>query len=337
MGAIVRSFDTRPEVKEQIESMNAEFLMLDFEEDGSGAGGYAKVMSQEFIDAEMALFRRQAEEVNIIITTALIPGKPAPELITAEMVEAMKPGSVIVDLAAEQGGNCALTEPGKLTVAYGVTLIGYTDMPSRLAPQASQLYSSNLRHLLVELCPARDGQIVVDMDDEVIRGATVVKDGEITWPPPKAAPPPAKPVPAPTVADSESRSQGDSDSEGSAAVPGRSSPRWAGPAIAVGSGAALLAIVGATAPPSFLDHFTVFVLACFVGYMVVWNVRPALHTPLMSVTNAISSIIIIGALLQISSGDRLIAGLAAFVVLMTAINIFGGFGVTRRMLAMFRK
>jgi NAD(P) transhydrogenase subunit alpha len=325
MGAIVRAFDTRPEVKEQIESMNAEFLMLDFEEEGAGAGGYAKVMSKEFIDAEMALFRAQAKDVDIIITTALVPGKPAPELITADMVESMKSGSVIVDLAAEQGGNCALTEPGKLSVAHGVTLIGYTDLPSRLAPQASQLYSTNLRHLLTELTPAKDGSILVDMDDEVIRGATVVNDGAVTWPPPKAPPPPPRPEPAAAL----------SKVEDSPAKPPL--PRWAGPAMALGLGGALLAIVGATAPPSFLEHFTVFVLACFVGYMVVWNVTPALHTPLMSVTNAISSIIIIGALLQISSGDKLITGLAGFVVLMTAINIFGGFGVTRRMLAMFRK
>jgi NAD(P) transhydrogenase subunit alpha len=284
-------------------------------------------MSKEFIDAEMALFRAQAKEVDIIVTTALIPGKPAPELITADMVESMKPGSVIVDLAAEQGGNCALTEPGKLSVAHDVTLIGYTDLPSRLAPQASQLYSTNLRHLLTELCPAKDGSIVVDMDDEVIRGATVVNHGQITWPPPKPAPPPPKAEQPPAAAASQVIGK-----------PAKASlPRWAGPAIALGLGGALLGVVGATAPPSFLDHFTVFVLACFVGYMVVWNVTPALHTPLMSVTNAISSIIVVGALLQISSGDKLIAGLAAFVVLMTAINIFGGFGVTRRMLRMFRK
>ena len=325
MGAIVRAFDTRPEVKEQIESMNAEFLMLEFEEEGSGSGGYAKVMSKEFIEAEMALFGQQAEEVDIIITTALIPGKPAPELITADMVESMKPGSVIVDLAAEQGGNCALTERGKLTVAHGVTVIGYTDLPSRLAPQASQLYATNLRHLLAELCPEKDGAIVVDMDDEVIRGATIVKDGEVTWPPPQVAPPPLpKPAPEP-AAETEP-------------VPVKEPlPAWAGPAMVLGTGGVLLALVGATAPPSFLAHFTVFVLACFVGYMVVWNVTAALHTPLMSVTNAISSVIIIGALLQISSDDALIAGIAGFVILITAINIFGGFGVTRRMLAMFRK
>jgi NAD(P) transhydrogenase subunit alpha len=305
--------------------MNAEFLMLEFEEEGAGSGGYAKVMSKEFIDAEMALFRRQAEEVDIVITTALIPGKPAPELWTAEMVAAMKPGSVIVDLAAEQGGNCALTEPGKLAVAHGVTIIGYTDLPSRLAPQASQLYATNLRNLLTELCPAKDGQIVVAMDDEVIRGATVVHDGAVTWPAPqtKAPPPPPKPKAEPAA------------EAASAARP--AAPTWVGPAITLGLGALLLGLVGATAPASFLAHFTVFVLACFVGYMVVWNVSASLHTPLMSVTNAISSIIIIGALLQISSASPLIAGLAALVVLMTAINIFGGFGVTRRMLAMFRK
>ena len=324
MGAIVRAFDTRPEVREQIESMHAEFLMLDFAESGTGVGGYAKVMSQEFIDAEMALFRRQAEEVDIIITTALIPGRPAPKLITAETVAAMRPGSVIVDLAAEQGGNCALTIPGELAVAHGVTIVGYTDLPSRLAPQSSQLYATNLRNLLAELCPAGDGRIVLDMDDEVVRAATVVHEGRVTWPPPPLKAPPSPPrQPAPATA-----------APVKAAKP-RASSAWQ--ILALIAGGLLLALIGATAPPGFLGHFTVFVLACFVGYMVVWNVTPALHTPLMSVTNAISSIVIVGALLQISDGNRLIAGLAAFVVLMTAINIFGGFGVTRRMLAMFRK
>jgi proton-translocating NAD(P)+ transhydrogenase subunit alpha len=325
MGAIVRAFDTRPEVAEQIESMNAEFLMLDFDEEGAGSGGYAKVMSKEFIEAEMALFRRQAEEVDIIITTALIPGKPAPKLITADMVRAMKPGSVIVDLAAEQGGNCELTVPGEISDADGVTIIGYTDLPSRLAPQASQLYATNLRHLLAELCPEKNGAVVIDMDDEVIRGATIVKDGEVTWPPPqKPAPPPKAASPAPAAKQAEG-------------PPKQPAPAWVGPAVALGLGGVLLALIGATAPQSFVDHFTVFVLACFVGYMVVWNVTPSLHTPLMSVTNAISSIIIIGALLQISADNKVTAGIAGFVVLITAINIFGGFGVTRRMLAMFRK
>jgi len=322
MGAIVRSFDTRPEVKEQIESMDAEFLMLDFEdEDGSGEGGYAKVMSDEFIKAEMALFAEQAQDVDIIITTALIPGRPAPRLITAEMVESMKNGSVIVDLAAEQGGNCELTEPGKVVIHHGVTLIGYTDLPSRLAAQSSQLYATNLRHLLTDLTPEKDGQIVVDMEDEVIRGATVCKDGETTWPPPapklSAAPPRAEPAPAPVVEESK-RSV-------------------IGPIIGMVAAGLVLLGLGAVAPASFMAHFTVFLLACFIGYMVIWNVKAALHTPLMSVTNAISSIIIIGALLQISSDNELIMWIAAGTVLITSINIAGGFAVTRRMLEMFRR
>jgi NAD(P) transhydrogenase subunit alpha len=321
MGAIVRSFDTRPEVKEQVESMNAEFLLLDFEEEGAGGGGYAKVMSEEFIAAEMALFAEQAKEVDIIITTALIPGKPAPKLITAEMVESMKPGSVVVDLAAEQGGNCELTVPGEVAVRHDVTLIGYMDLPSRLAAQASQLYATNLRHLLTDMCPEKDGELVVDFDDEVVRGATVTKNGEITWPPPApklsaAAPPKAEPAAAPEA---------------------EQKPGLLGPLLTFGAGGLALLGLGLVAPPSFMEHFTVFVLACFVGYMVIWNVTPALHTPLMSVTNAISSIIIIGALLQISSSETWIMWLAGITVLITSINIFGGFAVTRRMLEMFRK
>jgi NAD(P) transhydrogenase subunit alpha len=323
MGAIVRAFDTRPEVKEQVESMDAEFLLLEFEEEGSGAGGYAKVMSEEFIAAEMALFAEQAKDVDIIVTTALIPGKPAPQLITAEMVASMKPGSVIVDLAAEQGGNCVLTEPDRVVEQHGVTLIGYTDLPSRLAAQSSQLYASNLRNLLTDMCPDKNGELVVDFEDEVVRGATIVKDGEITWPPPapklSAAPPPkqeAAPAPEPAV---------------------EAKPSVLGPLLTFGVGALALLGLGLVAPPSFMAHFTVFVLACFIGYMVIWNVTPALHTPLMSVTNAISSIIIIGALLQISSGQTWIMWLAGITVLITSINIFGGFAVTRRMLEMFRK
>jgi NAD(P) transhydrogenase subunit alpha len=324
MGAIVRSFDTRPEVKEQVESMDAEFLMLDFDdEDGTGEGGYAKLMSDEFIAAEMALFAEQAKEVDIIITTALIPGRPAPLLIKAEHVALMKDGSVIVDLAAETGGNCELTEPGEVVVKDGVTIIGYTDLPSRLASQSSQLYATNLRHLITDMTPEKDGNIVVDFEDEVVRGATVCRGGETTYPPPapklSAAPP--KPVeeaaPAPVVAEKK-----------------RS---IAGPMIGmVVAGLALLGL-GAVAPPSFMAHFTVFVLACFVGYMVIWNVTAALHTPLMSVTNAISSIIIIGALLQISSADKMIMWIAVVTAGITAINIAGGFAVTRRMLEMFRK
>lgn len=325
MGAIVRAFDTRPEVKEQVESMDAEFLELDYEEeeDGAGEGGYAKVMSKAFIEAEMALFAEQAEDVDIIVTTALIPGKPAPRLITKEMVESMKEGSVIVDLAAEQGGNCELTRPNEVHREHGVTLIGYSDLPSRMATQSSQLYASNLRHLLADMTPEKDGQLVVDFEDEVVRGATVTKGGETTWPPPapklSAAPPKPAPAPAPVAEpEPEERSV------------------W-GPFIAALVGVAALLGLGHVAPPDFMAHFTVFVLACFVGYMVIWNVKPALHTPLMSVTNAISSIIIIGALLQIDSSSPVVIIMAAIAVLITSINIVGGFAVTQRMLRMFQK
>jgi NAD(P) transhydrogenase subunit alpha len=322
MGAIVRAFDTRPEVKEQIESMDAEFLMLDFEdEDGTGEGGYAKVMSDEFIKAEMALFAEQAKEVDIIITTALIPGKPAPRLITAEMVASMQDGSVIVDLAAEQGGNCELTVPGEVTKQNGVTIIGYTDLPSRLATTSSQLYATNLRHLLTDMTPEKDGNMTLDLEDEVVRGATVCTGGDTLWPPPpptiSAAPAKAEPAPAPVVEPKK--------------------PSILGPVLMVAVGALALLGLGAVAPPDFMAHFTVFVLACFVGYMVIWNVTPALHTPLMSVTNAISSIIVIGALLQISSTNSVIMWIAVATVMITSINIAGGFAVTRRMLEMFRK
>ena len=324
MGAIVRAFDTRPEVKEQVESMDAEFLMLDFEEDedGSGEGGYAKTMSKEFIDAEMALFKEQAKEVDIIITTALIPGRPAPKLIMADMVHSMKDGSVVVDLAAEQGGNCELTEAEKIVKTdNGVSIIGYTDLPSRMAAQSSQLYATNLRHLLTDMTPEKDGNIVNDFEDEVVRGATVCKGGETTYPPPapklSAAPQKAEPAPAPVLVEEK--------------------PSLMGPIIGMVVGGLALLGLGAVAPESFMNHFTVFVLACFVGYMVIWNVSPALHTPLMSVTNAISSIIVIGALLQISATDTVIMWVAAATVLITSINIAGGFAVTHRMLEMFRK
>ncbi len=343
MGAIVRAFDTRPEVKEQVESMGAAFLMLDFAEDGSGAGGYAKVMSEAFIKAEMALFAEQAKEVDIIITTALIPGKPAPELITEAMVKTMRSGSVIVDLAAEQGGNCALTEPGTVRRKHGVTLIGYTDLPSRLATQASQLYATNLSHLLSDMCPEKNGVIRVDGEDEVIRGATVVNQGKITWPPPEPKLSAAakqsmgqstKPAPA-TAAAQASVQGGDETPPAAQAEENKANIRGLLTAFVLG-GLSLLGL-GLVAPPSFMAHFTVFVLACFVGYMVIWNVTPALHTPLMSVTNAISSIIIIGALLQISSPEASLQWLAGVAILITSINIAGGFAVTRRMLEMFRK
>ena len=324
MGAIVRAFDTRPEVKEQVESMDAEFLMLDFEEDGSGEGGYAKVMSDEFIKKEMELFGKQAMEVDIVITTALIPGKPAPELWTEAMVECMKDGSVIVDLAAEMGGNCKLTEANKVVVKHGVTLIGYTDLPSRLAAQSSQLYATNLFHLLSDMTPEKNGQAQVDMADEVIRGATVIKAGEVTWPPPAPrlyAVPEKKKAAKPDMASAQDAAR----------------PNPFKQLAVFGIGALLLLALGSVAPPAFMSHFTVFVLSCFVGYMVIWNVTPSLHTPLMSVTNAISSIIIIGALLQISSPGDINKYLAAFAILITSVNIVGGFAVTQRMLAMFRK
>lgn len=334
LGAIVRASDTRPEVADQVHSLGAEFVEVEYQEDGHGTGGYARVMSEGYQRAQRETFARQAAEVDIIITTALIPGKPAPRLITAEMVASMRTGSVIVDLAAEQGGNCELTVPGEVVVRHGVTIVGYTDLPSRLARQSSTLYATNLLHLAEELCRNRDGRIDVDMDDEVIRGATVIKEGTITWPPP----PPKKPAITPTPRPVEAAPP--------AQDPARDRRRQsAGRALLFAAGAALLALIGAFAPASFISHFTVFVLACFVGYMVIWDVTPALHTPLMSVTNAISSIIVIGALAQLapplqqSAGrpEAWIRALAVAGIVLTAINMFGGFAVTRRMLAMFRK
>lgn len=324
MGAIVRAFDTRPEVAEQVSSMGGEFLMLEFDDaDGAGEGGYAKTMSDEFIAAEMALFREQAKDVDIVITTALIPGRPAPELWTTDMVESMKPGSVIVDLAAEQGGNCKLTRANEIVEHSGVKIIGYTDLPSRMAAQSSQLYGTNLRHLLTDLTPEKDGAVNVNMEDEVIRGATVIKDGEITWPPPpRLSAAPAKPAAAPAMPNLTA-----------AAEEARPSNPWMAMVIC---GIALLAI-GSVAPPDFMSHFTVFALACFVGYQVVWAVTPALHTPLMSVTNAISGIIVVGALLQISASSGFVVFLAAIATLIASINIVGGFLVTQRMLKMFRR
>ena len=325
MGAIVRAFDTRMEAKDQVESLGGEFLVLEFDDaDGSGEGGYAKTMSDEFIAAEMAMFAEQAKEVDIVITTALIPGKPAPELWTEEMVKSMKEGSVIVDLAAEMGGNCKLTEANKIVTKHGVTLIGYTDLPSRLPTQSSQLYATNLRHLMSDMCPEKDGNLIIDFEDEVVRGATCVKEGKVTWPPP-----PPKLSAAPKAAPAAQPEPMAEPKEEKSGVVGTI-------IAALIAGAALLSM-GAVAPADFMAHFTVFVLACFVGYMVVWNVTASLHTPLMSVTNAISSIIIIGALFQISSSDGLLMGLSAFAVFITMANIVGGFAVTRRMLAMFQK
>ncbi len=341
LGAIVRANDTRPEVGDQVRSMGGEFVPVDYQEEGTGTGGYAKVMSEGFLKAQAAVFAKQAQEVDIIITTALIPGRPAPKLITADMVKSMKPGSVIVDLAAEQGGNCELTVPHEVTVKHGVTIIGYSDLPSRLARQSSTLYATNLFRLAEELCKAKDGVINVNMEDEVIRGTTVVKEGGVTWPPPAPKLPAAPPAVAKPAAVVPAAKKG----HGGAGAPASAQSV----AILFAVGAALFWFIGAHAPAAFLNHFTVFVLACFVGYMVVWNVTPALHTPLMSVTNAISSIIAIGALVQVAppimenaaaAGDRpeaWILGLAVAALALTSINMFGGFAVTRRMLQMFRK
>ncbi|MDP3424174.1 MAG: Re/Si-specific NAD(P)(+) transhydrogenase subunit alpha [Burkholderiaceae bacterium] len=336
LGAIVRANDTRAEVADQVVSLGGEFVKVDYEEEGSGGGGYAKVMSEGFQKAQREMYAQQAKEVDIIITTALIPGKPAPKLITADMVRSMKPGSVIVDMAAEQGGNCELTEPGQAVVKHGVTIVGYTDLVSRLAKQSSTLYATNLFRVAEELCKAKNGIANVNMEDDAIRGLTVVKDGEITWPAPplkQAAPPPAKPAAA--VAEKK----GGHGHGSSAPLPVKTLT------VLFAVAAVVFWFVGNYAPQAFLGHFTVFVLACFIGNMVVWNVTPALHTPLMSVTNAISSIIAVGALVQIASPaagtndrpDGLIFWLAFAAIVLTAINMFGGFAVTRRMLDMFRK
>ncbi|HOF52023.1 MAG TPA: Re/Si-specific NAD(P)(+) transhydrogenase subunit alpha, partial [Rhodoferax sp.] len=297
----------------------------------------AKVMSEGFLQAQREMYAKQAREADIIITTALIPGKPAPRLITAEMVQSMKPGSVIVDMAAERGGNCELTEPGQAVVKHGVTIVGYTDLASRLSKQSSTLYATNLFRLAEELCKTKDGVANVNMEDDAIRGLTVIKDGQITWPAPASKLPAA---PAAAAKATPVAVKKPAHGHGAASEPMSAKSL----AILMAVAALLFWVIGSYAPPAFLGHFTVFVLACFVGYMVVWNVKPALHTPLMSVTNAISSIIAIGALVQVSPvagavgrPDSLITWLAAAAIVLTAINMFGGFAVTQRMLAMFRK
>jgi NAD(P) transhydrogenase subunit alpha len=326
MGAIVRAFDTRPTVKEQVKSMGAEFIELNVHEDGEGAGGYAKEMSPAFIKAEMEMFAAQAKDVDIIITTALIPNRPAPILITEEMVKSMKNGSVIVDLAAENGGNCALTEPGKVVERHGVHILGYTDLPSRLAPTASLLFGNNLTHLLADLGGA--SHFHLDLADEVVRGALVLRNGELLWPPPARPPaalPPAPKAVSAKAAGPEARRKNQQAKKKSAA----------GPVLAIIAAAALIGL-GLVAPPAFLSHLTVFALACIVGWQVVWNVTPALHTPLMSVTNAISGIIVIGGMLQVSGPpSSTIVMLGAAAILLATINIAGGFLVTQRMLKMF--
>nr|WP_297458175.1 Re/Si-specific NAD(P)(+) transhydrogenase subunit alpha [uncultured Halomonas sp.] len=334
LGAVVRAFDVRPEVAEQIESMGAEFLFLDFEDsqDGSESGGYAAPSSPEFREKQLALFREQAPEVDIVITTALIPGRPAPKLWLEEMVEAMKPGSVIVDLAAEKGGNCDLTVPDQRIVTdNGVIVVGYTDFPSRMATQASLLYATNVRHMLTDLTPEKDGTVVHDMEDDVIRGATVTHAGEITFPPP---PPKVKAIASAKPKEKAKEPTPEEKRAAERAAFKAQTKRQVGMLVV---GGLLMLLLGQVAPVSFMQHFIVFVLACFIGFQVIWNVSHSLHTPLMAVTNAISGIIVLGAVLQIGSGSFLVGLLAAISVLIASINIVGGFLVTRRMLAMFQK
>jgi NAD(P) transhydrogenase subunit alpha len=334
LGAITYAFDVRPEVAEQVESMGAAFVFLDFEEeqaDGAATGGYAAVSSPEFAAAQLAKFREIAPDMDIVITTALIPNREAPELWTKDMVESMKPGSVIVDLAAEKGGNCKLTvRDEKIVTDNGVTIIGYTDFPSRMATQASTLYATNIRHMMTDLSPEKDGQIKHNMEDDVIRGATVTHQGEITFPPP-----PPK-VQAIAAQKKEPIKELTPEEKRAAEVTAFKAQTKTQVSLIV-IGAVLLLGVGLVAPASFMQHFIVFVLAVFVGFQVIWGVAHSLHTPLMAVTNAISSIIILGALMQIGSGSTMVIILAGLSVFMTGINIFGGFLVTRRMLAMFQK
>ncbi|HCA37843.1 MAG TPA: Re/Si-specific NAD(P)(+) transhydrogenase subunit alpha [Gammaproteobacteria bacterium] len=335
LGAITMAFDVRPEVSEQIESMGAEFVFLDFEEaqtDGAESGGYAAPSSPEFREKQLEKFRELAPEVDIVITTALIPNRPAPELWTEDMVAAMKPGSVIVDLAAERGGNCALTKADKkLVTDNGVTIIGYTDFPSRMATQSSTLYATNIRHMMDDLTPEKDGVPVIDMEDDVIRGALVTHEGEITWPPP---PPKIKAIAAAAPQKKEAEESPEEKAARELAEMKKSLNRTG---LLLGIGGVLCLALGTVAPPSFMQHFIVFVLSVFIGFHVIWGVAHSLHTPLMAITNAISSIIIVGALLQIVSGSFLVILLAAISVFMASVNIFGGFLVTRRMLAMFQR
>ena len=334
LGAITYAFDVRPEVAEQIESMGAEFVFLDFEEaqqDGAATGGYAAPSSPEFREKQLAKFRELAPEIDIVITTALIPGRPAPKLWLEDMVAAMKPGSVVVDLAAEQGGNCDLTVANEKVVSEnGVTVVGYTDFASRMASQSSTLYATNIRHMMTDLTPEKDGVVNHDMEDDVIRGATVTHAGEVTFPPP---PPKVQAIAAKPQEKPKEKTPEEKRAEEIAAF--KQQTRNQVTLLAVGGGLTLA--LGLIAPASFMQHFIVFVLSVFVGFQVIWNVSHSLHTPLMAVTNAISSIIILGALMQIGSGSSLVVILAALSVFMAGINIFGGFLVTRRMLAMFQK
>ena len=334
LGAITYAFDVRPEVAEQVESMGAEFVFLDFEEeqaDGAATGGYAAVSSPEFREAQLAKFRELAPEIDIVITTALIPNREAPELWTEDMVAAMKPGSVIIDLAAERGGNCKLTVMDeKIVTENGVTIIGYTDFPSRMATQSSTLYANNIRHMMTDLTPEKDGVVNQNMEDDVIRGATIAHANEITFPPP---PPKIQAIAAVKKEPTKVKTPEEIRAEEDAAFKAQTKQQ----VTILGVGALVMLVVGAYAPASFMQHFIVFALACFIGFQVIWKVAHALHTPLMAITNAISGIVILGALLQIGSGSWLVVVLATVSVLIASINVVGGFMVTRRMLAMFQK
>ena len=334
LGAVVYAFDVRPEVAEQVESMGAQFVYLDFAEeqqDGAATGGYAAPSSHEFREAQLAKFREMAPEIDIVITTALIPNREAPELWTEDMVAAMKRGSVIVDLAAEKGGNCKLTVADeKIVTDNGVTIIGYTDFPSRMAAQASTLYATNIRHMMTDLTPEKDGKLVHNMEDDVIRGATVTFEKEITWPPP---PPKVQAIAAKKQEKPKELTAEEKKAKEAAAF--KEQTKFQVGLLAIGT--VLMLLVGSVAPESFMSHFIVFALACFVGFQVIWGVSHSLHTPLMAVTNAISGIIVLGALLQVGSGSFLVVALAGISVLIATINIVGGFLVTRRMLAMFQK
>ncbi|WP_045743713.1 Re/Si-specific NAD(P)(+) transhydrogenase subunit alpha [Actinoplanes rectilineatus] len=320
LGAIVRATDPRPEVADQVRSLGGEYLAVEADDVEVSSTGYAKEMSGDYTERAARLYAAQASEVDIVITTALIPGRPAPRLITAPMVASMRPGSVIVDMAAANGGNVEGTVPGEVvTTANGVTIIGYTDLPGRLPAQASQLYGTNLVNLMRLLTPGRDGRLVLDFDDVVQRSVTVVRDGELTWPPPpvpvSASPVPAKQIPPPA----------------------KPEPKPARRPILIGAGAAVVFLLAALAPTALRGHLTVFALAVVIGYYVIGKVHHALHTPLMSVTNAISGIIVVGALLQIGHGGGPVTALAVAATLLASINVFGGFAVTRRMLAMFSR
>ena len=334
LGAITYAFDVRPEVAEQIESMGAQFVYLDFtdQQDGAATGGYAAPSSPEFREKQLAKFRELAPEIDIVITTALIPGRDAPKLWLADMVAAMKPGSVVIDLAAERGGNCDLTVADqKIVSENGVTIVGYTDFPSRMAAQASMLYSTNIRHMMTDLTPAKGGAIVHNMEDDVIRGATVAFQGEITFPPP----PPKIQAIAAAKPKEKVKELTPEEKRAKEIAAFKTQTRNQVGVLVIST--LLLLLVGAYAPESFMSHFIVFVLACFIGFSVIWNVSHSLHTPLMAVTNAISGIVILGALLQVGSSNWLVVILAALSVLIATINIVGGFLVTRRMLAMFQK